>query len=171
MPRIIATSRKSLIDAVEQGRFRDDLYYLLARTVIALPPLKAREQIAHLAQALATSLSGKDVVITPEAAETLRMHHWPGNVRELRNVLQQALIEGDGRRISRTDLQAIAQNVPIQADTRTDLLPNARYDERTMIADALSGARWNVTQAARNLGIGRATIHRKMKQYGIMRPE
>ncbi|MDO6731457.1 helix-turn-helix domain-containing protein [Marinovum sp. 2_MG-2023] len=171
MPRIIATSRKSLIDAVEQGRFRDDLYYLLARTVIALPPLKAREQIAHLAQALATSLSGKDVVITPEAAETLRMHHWPGNVRELRNVLQQALIEGDGRRISRTDLQAIAQNVPIQVGPRADLLPNARYDERAMIADALSGARWNVTQAARNLGIGRATIHRKMKQYGIMRPE
>ena len=172
MARIIATSRRSLIGAVEQGHFRDDLYYLLARTVITLPPLSARERIDTLAHRLATSLSGKDVDITPEAIQRLRAHIWPGNVRELRNVLQQALIEGDGCRISGVDLQGIARPSPVQLGAApSEPVRQAGYDERSMISDALISARWNVTQAARSLGIGRATIHRKMKQFGIARPE
>lgn len=172
VPRIIATSRRSLIDAVEHGEFRDDLYFLLARTVISLPPLTARERLDRLATDLAASLAGVDVEIAPEAMERLCAHHWPGNARELRNVLQQALIAGDGRRISRVDLNGLIQFVaPPQTKAPCARISHNGYDEATMITDALAGARWNVSQAARALGMGRATIHRKMKQHGITRPD
>lgn len=171
VPRIIATSRRSLIDAVEQGTFRDDLYFLLARTVVSLPPLATRERLDRLAIDLAATLSGVDAEITPEAIAMLRAHDWPGNIRELRNVLQQALIVGDGRRISGVDLNGAIQSVAQpQSATPCARVSHKGYDEQTMISDALAGARWNVSQAARALGMGRATIHRKMKQHGITRP-
>ncbi|MEP3333284.1 helix-turn-helix domain-containing protein [Sedimentitalea sp.] len=172
VPQIIATNRRSLIEAVEQGAFRDDLYFLLARTVVSLPPLTARERLDRLAIDIAASLAGVDIEIAPEAMETLCAHHWPGNVRELRNVLQQALIAGDGRRISRVDLSGVIHFTPqLQIKAPCARISHKGYDEQTMISDALAGARWNVSQAARALGIGRATIHRKMKQHGITRPD
>ncbi|WP_417522810.1 sigma-54-dependent Fis family transcriptional regulator [Marinovum sp.] len=170
MPRIIATSRRSLRQSVEQGLFRDDLYFLLARAVVALPALAERERIDTLARDLAGSLSGAEVEITEEALALLRAHPWPGNLRELQNVLQQALIEGNGRRISAVELLDLAPPAPLQAGVPIVQRTAANYDERSMIEDALAGARWNVSQAARTLGMGRATINRKIKQFGISRP-
>lgn len=165
--RVIATSRRVLMQSVEQGLFRDDLYFLLARAVVALPGLAARERIEVIAHDLAASLAGAEVEITEEALAVLRAHSWPGNLRELQNVLQQALIEGDGRRISAVELQDLTRT---SAVVQAVAPPSVSYDERSMIEDALTGARWNVSQAARTLGMGRATIHRKMKHYGISRP-
>ncbi len=170
MPRIMATSRHSLRQNVEQGLFRDDLNFLLARAVVALPALAERERIDALARDLAGSLAGAEVEITEEALAVLRAHPWPGNLRELRNVLQQALMEGNGRRISAVELLDLAPPATLQAGAPAVPRSVANYDERSMIEDALAGARWNVSQAARTLGMGRATIHRKMKQFGISRP-
>ncbi|WP_420326203.1 sigma-54-dependent Fis family transcriptional regulator [Mameliella sp.] len=172
-PRVISTCRGALLQSVEQGLFRDDLLFLLARSVVTLPGLAERERIDVIARDLAGTLAGADVEITEEALAALRAYPWPGNLRELRNVLQQALIEGDGRRISAVELLNLTGHVALPGTASTAPTPApaaAKYSERKMIEDALIGARWNVSQAARTLGMGRATIHRKIKQFGISRP-
>ncbi len=173
--RILATTSHPLMDAVQDGRFREDLYYLLANTRIELPPLRERESLDTLANSLAERLAGEKVEITPEAIDAIASHAWPGNVRELRSVLQQALLEGDGGRISLIDLRAspvfVESSARPSANDRGGRAPSETpYSERAMLMDALVSARWNVSQAARKLGIGRATIHRKMKRHGISRP-
>lgn len=171
MPAMVATCQHSLADAMRSGAFRDDLYYLLASAHVALPPLRSRERPDALAQSLAARVAGNRVTFTKEALEAIASHPWPGNVRELRNVLERALLAGNGDRISLLDL-----DLAIEPPHRASSLPPMkrkkadRYDERTMLLDALVGAGWNVTRAARVLGIGRATIHRKMKLHAIARP-
>ena len=167
LPQIIATSRNPLEQSVLAGKFRDDLYYLLAGAAIKLPPLRAREKPDAIADVLARSIAGHDVEISPEARDAIASHDWPGNVRELRSALQQALMNGDGARITILDLALAAKHV---ANTPRKLAKHPAFDEKQMIHDALKGARWNVSKAARNLGMGRATINRKMKTFGISRP-
>lgn len=174
--RIVAISRESLFEAVQEGRFREDLYYLLAGAVVELPPLREREGLRELAQRVGSQLAGANVQITEEAHEMLAAYDWPGNVRELRNALQQALLEGNGTRISLLDLQPslrrIARHTERQQSTHSSAqaLKLPIYDERQMVLDALTGTNWNVSKAARVLGIGRATINRKIKQHGLSRP-
>ncbi|MEM9442910.1 MAG: sigma 54-interacting transcriptional regulator, partial [Pseudomonadota bacterium] len=173
--RIVATCRKPLKDAVELGCFRDDLYFLISNARFELPPLRMRERPEDLAQALASQLAGTDVDITDEAIDAIRHHEWPGNIRELRGALRQALVAGDGRRISLLDLRASSAfsgsryRLPASGAKRPAASCRS-YDEKTMLLDALRGSGWNVSRAARTLGIGRATIHRKMKRHGIIRP-
>ncbi|MEO0570044.1 MAG: sigma 54-interacting transcriptional regulator [Pseudomonadota bacterium] len=163
---LITTARSPIRQAVDAGTFRDDLYYRLSGLRLTLPPLRARKQPVQLATAMARQIAGQDVDITDEARQAITAYDWPGNLRELRNTLRQALLLGDGRRISELDL-ALAQ--PPFAAPRTSKTM-AIFNEEAMIVDALHGARWNISKAARNLCIGRATIHRKMKVYGISRP-
>lgn len=173
--RIVATSDSSLGDKVQCGRFRSDLYYLLAGASIELLPLRQRERLDVFALACAEKIAGTEVEISAEALDMIVAHDWPGNVRELRSVLQQALLGGDGRRISPVDLMetslfARSASGRLVKPEGAKPLSRIAYDEKSMLLDALTGARWNVSQAARNLGIGRATIHRKMKHHGISRP-
>lgn len=172
---IIATCRTKLVDAVRAGRFRDDLFFLLSGAIVELPPLRQREGLADLAQRLASRIAGEPVQITRDAQLMLAEHDWPGNVRELRNILQQALMEGNGRQISPVDLSVtvLCRTIVTQVASGADhaLVPLRHvYDEKTMLLDTLSGTGWNVSEAARKLGIGRATINRKIKQYGLSRP-
>ncbi|MEM8970487.1 MAG: sigma 54-interacting transcriptional regulator [Pseudomonadota bacterium] len=172
---VIATTRKPLSSAVQNGAFRDDLYYLLANAIIVVPPVQQRADLEVLTQALADRLADHAIDIAPEAMDAIRSYPWPGNVRELRSALQQALMEGDGQRISLVDLQSSPIFDP---NTKNTLVVAAQdwpvhalsYSEEDQIRDALSSTRWNVSQAARKLGIGRATIHRKMKLFNISRP-
>ena len=173
--RIVALSRNSLYDAVVAGRLRDDLYHLLAGASVRLPALRNREGFAEIAEALSTRIAGADVRITPEAMQMLAAHPWPGNLRELRNTLQQALINGNGTRISPVDLppmRSVSGPHRGGGDVDRHLQAGAGrpYDEKTMLEDALTSTLWNVSEAARVLGIGRATIHRKIKHYNLARP-
>ncbi|MEM7598289.1 MAG: helix-turn-helix domain-containing protein [Pseudomonadota bacterium] len=163
---LITTARAPIREAVAAGTFRDDLYYRLSGLRLTLPPLRAREHPAKLASGLANTLAGHDVDLTDAASAAIAAYDWPGNLRELQNTLRQALLQGQDGRISELDL-ALAQ--PSFAAPRAPK-PGAAFDEETMILDALQSARWNVSKAARHLGIGRATIHRKMNIYGISRP-
>ena len=172
---VIATTRKPLSHVVQAGAFRDDLYYLLANAIIVLPPVRERGGFDMLVQTLAARLASRPVDITPDAMKALASYPWPGNVRELKSVLRQALLEGNGRRISLMDLRSTPLFEPMarrpvisgSVDSRNDA---DAYREEDRIIDALISARWNVSLAARKLGIGRATINRKMKQFGISRP-
>lgn len=163
---VLSTSRTPLQQAVVDGTFRDDLYYLISAMHVALPPVRARDQPDVLAQSVADGIANQRVEITPEAHRVIRAYDWPGNVREMRNVMRQALLQGDGHRISPLDL-AIAQT---ESNRPRKLARLHVGDEEAIIRDALKAAHWNVSKAARTLGMGRATIHRKMKAFGISRP-
>lgn len=173
--RIVAISRDSLSEAVERGAFRRDLYYLLASAIVRLPPLREREGLAEIAQHVGSRLAGADMQITDEALHMLAAHHWPGNLRELRNVLQDALLEGNGQQISPVELQLLAEFAteppPVASVMRPRPGVRQSYDEKTMLLDALTNTRWNVTRAADILGMGRATINRKIKKHGLTRPD
>lgn len=174
--RVVSTSRKPLIDAVNSGHFRDDLYYLLTGSKVFLPPLRMREHPEVLAQALCAQLDGRTITFSPEAKDALCRLPFYGNVREMRSVLQDALATAQGNRINLLDLQQASVAAPLPtlkldstyATASADLVPT--YDERSMILDALTNSRWNVSEAARVLGMGRATINRKLKLYEIRRP-
>jgi len=162
---VIATSRISLREAVASGRFRDDLYYLIGSACFVLVPLRERERADILVTQLASGLAGHTVEISADAMSALLAHHWPGNLRELRGMLKQALVFGDGRRIGSLDLA-----LPSEPAVRQKPVPGVHLNEEQALRNALQSARWNVSKAARHLGIGRATIHRKMKALGITRP-
>ncbi|MEM1361854.1 MAG: helix-turn-helix domain-containing protein [Pseudomonadota bacterium] len=165
--KLIATGRSSLRQAVARGSFREDLYYMLAGLSVELPPLRNREALGLLAAVLARKLAGHDVDIAKPAIDAIHAHRWDGNVRELRHALQQVLLQGDGKRIDRIDVGA-----PMHADLARprNLRKYGVFDEGAMILEALRATNWNVSKAARHLGMGRATIHRKMKAFQISRP-
>lgn len=174
--RVVSTSRKPLIDTVNAGHFRDDLFYLLTGSKVFLPPLRRREHPEVLAQALCAQLTGRNVTFSAEAKDALCRLPFHGNVREMRGALQNALATAQDNRINLLDLQQSAIAAPLStailapacATAPANLVPV--YDERSMILDALSNSRWNVSEAARMLGMGRATINRKLKLYEIRRP-
>ncbi|MEL7462874.1 MAG: sigma 54-interacting transcriptional regulator [Pseudomonadota bacterium] len=169
--RIIATSKGSLRAAVERGALREDLFYLLCGARLSLPPLRRRTRLEELAARLASRMAGAPIEFTEEAVDLIRGYSWPGNVREMINVLRQAILEGDGGPISAHRLRLGEDERPGVADKSSDAKPLVRRDKRTELADALAASGWNVSKAARMLGISRATIHRRMNALGIARPK
>ena len=180
---IFASSNKELLDEVEAGRFRQDLYYRLAVLPIVVPPLRhesRRGDIPLLAEYfLETSAvprpSGPQR-LGKQARQRLMQHDWPGNVRELRNVIERAIILEPTDRISpasvifdrdlaRGPFADVTQDKP----TRQDFSLEAA--EREFIQRALRETSWQRTRAAALLGITRATLHAKLKRYGIKAPD
>ncbi|UXX82376.1 sigma-54-dependent Fis family transcriptional regulator [Roseovarius pelagicus] len=170
-PRLVSVSRRPLMHRVAQGRFRDDLYYMLAGAHVSLPPLRERERPEILAEVLATRIAGRRITLSEAAVTLIKAHTFPGNLRELRTALERALITMAGDQITPVDLSPtsirMAEHVPALSDT---LAPALAYDDGARVRDALTSSGWNVTEAARRLGISRATINRKIKRYGFMRP-
>jgi DNA-binding NtrC family response regulator len=153
--RIVAATNLPLKDAMREGRFREDLYYRLSVIELALPALAdRRDDILPLARAFL----GKTSRLTADAERALLSHLWPGNVRELRNVLQRAaLLAGEN------PINAAALNLPA-------VLP-ARFDEpvldRGTLSRVLEENGYIVTQAARQLGMSRQALYRRMEKLGI----
>lgn len=169
--RIVGLSRRPLIDAVAEGRFRDDLYYLIAGSRVALPPLRDRNHPGVLAQVLVTKIAGRRIDLSDEAVAMIQAHPFPGNVRELSAALARALMTATGSRLTPVDLKptsiAARALTPASASAQT---PKLVYDEQTQIRDALTASGWNVSEAARRLEMSRATINRKIKRHGLVRP-
>lgn len=167
--RIIAATNEDLNKAVEERRFRRDLYYRIREFVVELPPLrKCREDILPLAEffigemnaELKKSVSGFDA----EAKKLLALYHWPGNVRELRQVVQTAvLMTGEGLIPS----DALGLNA---TETESGVSDFALVDEtmqKDRIIKALKQTDGNKRQAAKLLGISPPTLYKKMEQYNI----
>jgi two-component system response regulator HydG len=175
--RVVAATRRELHAAVAAGQFREDLYYRLNVFPIVLPPLRERAADIPLLveRAFAALRSTRPrIACSPLAMRALRAYHWPGNVRELFSVLESAAIRADDDRIE-------AQHLPREVrefSERRDAAQSAdRYrtaetpaDECTAIRAALEAAGGSRARAAELLGMGRTTLWRKMKQYGIEVP-
>ncbi len=176
---IVASSNRNLRADVQDKKFRQDLYYRLSVCPIVLAPLRAanrNEDILLLAEYfLATSdicpeKKGKIRSLTKLAAQTLQKHSWPGNVRELKNVIDRAIVLETTDKIGLSSIIIDPEEVesrhdyPITADIKDFSLSRA---ERELIARALKETGWQKTQAASLLGITRATLYAKVKQYNI----
>jgi DNA-binding NtrC family response regulator len=177
--RIIAASNWNLEEAVEQGRFRQDLYYRLNVISFYLPPLRERIQdIAPLARGMASRFAQKfhkDLfAISPEALEALEAFPWPGNIRQLENVIQQAVLMSNGPELLWPHLPKLIQEhaesaPPSRTTTTKDTLVQNREDvERSAIQRALMNCGYTRARAASALGISRVTLYKKMKKYGLM---
>lgn len=161
--RVIAATHAPLELRVQQGRFRDDLYYRLKGAHIELPPLRARSDLAVMVSRLL-----KGHAITPAALQRLLAHDWPGNLRELRNVLDYATSLCNEGIIDLDDLPELsATSQPARAEA---LAIGIHNDEPEALLPALRAAQWNVSAVARQMGLSRMTLYRRMKRAGIVPP-
>lgn len=175
--RIIAATSRDLVEEVNAGRFREDLYYRLSVMPVHLPPLRARARedvldlIGRLVTELCAQLPGAPSELADGALEQLLQHSWPGNIRELRNVLERAMIMARGAR--RIGVEHLAPDV--RRATGPGLsrhVPRSLAEvERAHIERTLRAHNANRTRAARELGISRATLINKIKAYDLLSTE
>lgn len=161
--RVIAATHAPLETLVRAGRFRDDLYYRLKGAHVELPALRERSDLGAMVTRL---LPGR--AITPAALQRLLAHPWPGNLRELRNVLDYAAsLAGDGP-IDLDDLPELQSDPRLGVSVASDA-PPAPGDPQAL-RQALQQAQWNVSAVARQMGLSRMTLYRRMKRAGIVPP-
>jgi DNA-binding NtrC family response regulator len=168
--RILAATNRNLEAAIEKGAFRDDLYFRLNVVSIQLPPLRERSaDIPLLIQAFMEQHGGPAEGVTgfsQEAIDRMMTYGWPGNVRELENCVQRALALGAGPLLQLKDLP---EPVLGNGTTRSEAHDPRKLEtlERQAILNALHSAGGDRLRAARLLGIGKTTIYRKLKEYGL----
>jgi two-component system, NtrC family, response regulator AtoC len=171
--RIIAATNRDLRKAVEDGDFREDLFYRLNVIPITLPPLRDRREdipllVDHFLDHLNIETNRRIEGVSAEALAVLMRHDWPGNVRELRNVLERGLVVAKGALVQPDDLGLAVSSVRADAfDTSLTL----EEVERRHITTVLQASGGNVTQAARTLDIDRVTLYNKIRKYGLRRGE
>jgi DNA-binding NtrC family response regulator len=166
--RIIASTKKNLLEKISQGSFREDLYYRLDVLRILVPPLRERREdipllVEHL---LKRAARGEPCTIDPAAVEALARHDWPGNVRELLHTLERAFLVGGGR-ISAELLAAEMQTHSGKPLPAGDFQAAIEQTERELLAAALQAAGGNKTAAAVSLGMKPSTFRDKVAKHGL----
>ncbi|HET7100435.1 MAG TPA: sigma 54-interacting transcriptional regulator, partial [Terriglobia bacterium] len=168
--RIVAASNKDLRILIQQGLFREDLFFRLNVVSIKLPPLRDRKNdipllVHHFIDRYAGTSDGpRDV--SYDAMSRLMSYDWPGNVRELENCVQRALALGSGLEIQVRDLPS-SLLYPMQNESGKRRFSTLREIERDAIRQALEMAGGDRLRAARLLGIGKTTVYRKIKEYDL----
>ena len=179
--RVVAATNRDLEVAIEEGRFREDLYYRLAVVPIHMPSLRERPDdipllVAHFLKTLAP---GRSVTVTPEAMEALKRYTWKGNVRELENTIERLLILSDSDTIQLQDLPAKIR-APSEGGDPSGFSftfpPEGialEEAERALILEALRRTGWNQSRAAKLLRVPRHILLYRMEKFGIpkRRPE
>lgn len=170
--RIVASSSLDLVDEVNEGRFREDLYYRFSAMPITVPPVRVRAEeevialLDHVARTLAFELAGSPSRFTAQSLKVLVRYPWPGNQREMRNVLERAMIAARGA--PAVDLGHLPQEVRDPVGFDGEYVPRTLADlEQLHIERTLRRHRQNRTHAAIELGISRATLIKKIKEYGL----
>ena len=185
--RVIAATNKRLIEEVEAGRFREDLYYRLNVVQVTIPPLRERTGdipalARHLLARIADQPGLRPLGITDDALALLGRYDWPGNVRQLQNALFRAAVLCEGDALTRTDFPQIAALGTARVPTPGGQMATSggvtlfRPDgnmrpleeiEADVIRLAIGHYRGRMTEVARRLGIGRSTLYRKLGELGI----
>ncbi len=174
--RVIAATNRDLEGAIEEKRFREDLYFRLNVIQIPLPPLRSRAgDVLPLAQHLLETFAeraGKPITaIAPAAAEKLVAYSWPGNVRELQNCMERAIALARFEQIGVDDLpekirEHRSSHVLVASDDPSELVPMEEV-ERRYVQRVLEAVGGNKAAAARILGFERKTLYRKLERWGI----
>jgi len=170
--RFVAATNRNLEQEATQGRFREDLFFRLSPITIKVPPLRERpEDLMMLAEEF-TRLAARQADrpaprLTPRFLAALKRYPWPGNVRELRNVIERAVVLGDGAELSVAHLPerfGAHEHSPVGGGAMQERLEEV---ERQNIVRALEANRGNRTHAAKQLGISRRALIYKLKKYGL----
>ena len=167
--RLIAATNRDLREFVREGRFREDLYYRLSVFELYIPPLRDRGSdvellVNHFLEHFKRQHGRPGLALSDGAREKLLAYGWPGNVRQLRNVIDSAVVMSEGNVVLPDDLG-------LRDASASDQLESLRIDfwERKLVQEALKRTGGSIPDAAKLLGIGRATLYRKVEEYGIER--
>ncbi|TAL92107.1 MAG: sigma-54-dependent Fis family transcriptional regulator, partial [Rhodanobacter sp.] len=181
---VVAASHRDLRRQISAGSFREDLYYRLCGATLALPAVRERQDKAFLIDRILRAEAGAmqtSASISPQAMVLLLRYEWPGNVREMRNALCFALSIADGEQI---DVQHLPPNIidaavgQPQARMQGPVYPTLEFageragagDEPSDLLKVLRCHHWNIADTARELGLSRSTVYRRMKRDGIVSP-
>jgi transcriptional regulator with PAS, ATPase and Fis domain len=172
--RVIAATNQDLRAALEQGTFREDLYYRLNVVPLNIPALRERKQdipflASHFLKKLAPDAGCHVESITDAAMEKLVSYHWPGNVRELENVIERSLVMAKGTSLDASDIKL--ESAPrVKPRDETHFIPEGMTldtYEQDIIREALRRADGNKSQAARLLGLTRNALRYRLTQMGL----
>ena len=179
--RVIAATNRNLLDRINEGAFREDLYYRLNVVELEVPPLSERKEdipllTRHFLEMFAAKNRKEIKGFTPKAMDNLIHYDWPGNVRELMNAVERAVVLARSNYLDETDFpfmkdMAVEENQSDPAGPDALILQGEtplEEIEKTAILTTLEAAGGNKSEAARRLGITRKTLHKKLKVYGVM---
>ncbi|MEE2777946.1 MAG: sigma-54 dependent transcriptional regulator [Acidobacteriota bacterium] len=178
--RVVAATHRNLVEEIEAGRFREDLYYRLNVIPVQTPPLRERLEdlgllIEHFVDRFAVENNYRSKTFDPEAIEHLRRQPWKGNVRELRNWVERLLILASGDRIGSDDVVSISGAGELELEgavlsVRT-LKEFREVSERLFLLQKLRDQGWNVTKTAQSIETPRSNLYKKMEKYEIRRAD
>jgi DNA-binding NtrC family response regulator len=163
--RVICATNRDLKELVSKGVFREDLFYRLNVVNIRIPPLRERPDdismlVHHFIRKYCTSMSRDLISIEPAAMKHLEAFEYPGNVRELENMIERAIVVGNGKVIRLRDLPMGKEVMSSSIESLDDL-------ERKHISRILDKYQWNISKAARALKVDRATLYNKIRKFGL----
>ncbi|HAP94615.1 sigma-54-dependent transcriptional regulator [Epilithonimonas hominis] len=173
--RIIAATNRDLQTEIENGNFREDLYYRINIFNIQLPPLRERvvdiEELAKYFLVKFSQKAGKKMIaISPDYVEALKQHSWKGNIRELRNIIERSLILSDNEELKVESLPSEFQS-PSSSNSQFSTKPLSAFElasaEKIHIQKVLNYANGNKTKTAELLGIALTTLYRKIEEYQL----
>jgi DNA-binding NtrC family response regulator len=178
--RIIAATNKNLLEEIQKGNFREDLYHRLNVIPIHVPPLRERvEDIPILVEHFSREITAKHkkplVRFTDDAIKILQAQPWTGNVRELRNIVERIIIIVDKKEISAKDIESLFSGTQASLDnlieTSNSFQEFKEKAERAFILKQLKANDWNISKTAEILDIQRSHLYTKMRKYGIEKEE
>lgn len=167
--RVICATNRDLRSMVKNGTFREDLFYRLNVVNITIPPLRERTEdipllVNHFIKKYCTSMSRDMITIEPAALKQLEQFEFPGNVRELENMIERAIVIGNGREIRVKDL-------PMGKEAATSSVESLDELEKRHIEQILAKYGWNISRSARALNVDRVTLYNKIKKYDLKQKE
>jgi two-component system, NtrC family, nitrogen regulation response regulator NtrX len=176
--RVLAATNKDLEKEMEEGRFRQDLYYRLNVIPLRIPPLRDRKEdipllVAQFIKDFALKEGDAEKEVTDEVLAVLMRHNWPGNVRELKNIIERLVIMTQVKVISKCDLfplfeEGKIETVRLEPEIITDSFRAAKQDfERQYIIRKLREFDGNISKTAEAIGLERSNLHKKIRSYGL----
>lgn len=167
--RVICATNRDLQSMVEKGTFREDLYYRLNVVNINVPPLRNRPSdipllVNFFIKKYCVAMNKEPISIDEQALIRMKEFDYPGNVRELENMIERAIVIGDGKKIRLSDLPLAKDSVIIGYESLEDL-------EKVHINQILNKYGWNISQSAKALKVDRVTLYNKIKKFDLKQPE
>lgn len=167
--RVLCATNRDLKSMVDKGLFREDLYYRLNVVNISVPPLRSRIEdipllIEYFIKKCCNSMNRPIIPIEPAALRRMEEYSYPGNIRELENMVERAIVVGNGKKIMLKDLPMVKERVNTSFESLDDL-------GKKHILSILTKYGWNITVSAKALKLDRVTLYNKIKKYGLTQPK
>lgn len=165
---LICATHRDLNQLMSQQQFREDLFYRINGLTLTLPALRERQDFSELCYKILQKLSEEPLQLAPELSELLRSYHWPGNIRQLHMLLHTLVaLREPGQWLLRTEDLPACFSEQLQAPASSVRCHSIRKNEHDLIRSAIANKQGNIAAAARELGISRATLYRKLKELEV----